>query len=111
MEKIITKNVGSKENPIEIYWNFQGKKTDESLMVASIASGSYGFQYFDFEVFVGNLKHFFRYAKCDKKYYKQLKYVLENSNPKCSEYLSNLLSNKWNIEIEFENLHNCYGVA
>ena len=110
MEKAIVKTVGSKDDLIEIFWNFQGKKTDESLMMASITSGSYGVQYLDFDAFVANSKHFFRYAKCDKKYYKQLEYILENSNPKCIDYLSNILSDKWNIDIEFENLHNFYGM-
>ena len=111
MDKIITKTVGSKEHPIQIYWEFEGKKIDHSLMVTSITSGCYGFEHFDYDTFTRHAKHFIRYARRDEKYYKQLKYILENSNPDCSDFLYNLIKSKWNIDIEFENLYCCCGIA
>ena len=111
MDKIIVKQVGSKENPLKIYWNFEGKKRDEALMIVSISSGSYGLEYLDVEEFERQSKYFFRYSKCDKKYFAQLKYVLENSNPDCSDTLIKLIEQKWNISFEYNNIYKHGGEA
>ena len=103
MKKNKTVQVGSKECPIQIYWNIPKKKkrVDDFLMVLSITSGAYGDENLDEEVFKENAKAFFRYAKEDSGYYNQLAYVLENSYQKCSDFLNNLIKEKWNLYFDF----------
>ena len=111
MKKQKTVVVGSKDNPIQIYWNIQNKRADDFLMVLSLTSGAYGDEILDEEEFKTNAKAFVRYAKKSDNYYKQLIYVLENSSRECSEFLDDLLKKKWNLSFEYNNVADKWAVA
>ena len=100
---IKTTVVGSKEDPITIYWDIQKTRTDDFLMVLSLTSGAYGPDIIDEDQFKINSKAFVRYAKKRENYYTQIKYVLENSTLECAEFLANLLLEKWKLKISYKN--------
>ncbi len=93
--------VGTKDDPIKIYWDPSDKKTDEYLLILSICSGAYGDVFLDVESFKDLCARFFRYAKKDEKYNKQFQYVLNNAYDDCSNLLKDMLLKKWNLEFEY----------
>ena len=111
MDKITkqeTINVGSKDAPVSIYWDYKDKQTDHFLMILSISSGSYGYDKLNFDVFIDSCYLFLRYARNKNNYLAQIKFVLENAHPECAYHLFETIVDKWNIEIVYENIHETY---
>ena len=111
MDKITkqeTINVGSKDAPVSIYWDYKDKRTDQFLMILSISSGSYGYDKLNFDVFIDSCYLFLRYARNKNNYLTQIKFVLENAHPECAYHLFETIVDKWHIEIVYENIHETY---
>ena len=101
MNKTNVKIVGTKENPISVYWDVKNRKTDEYLLLLSICSGAYDTKLVDKELFFDLCKRFFRYAKKSDKYKNQLLFVLNNGDEECVSFLDQTLFEKWNIELDY----------
>ena len=102
MELASVKIVGTKDNPISIYWNVGNRKIDEYLLLLSICFGAYGDEYLDKDSFEDLCNKFFRYAKKNDDYNSQFQFVLFNGNEECSLFLRNLLFKRWNYVFEYK---------
>ena len=100
MSNIRVNVVGSSSDPIKVYWDVKNTKSDENLLLMSICSGAYGYEYIDKDTFVELCNKFFRYCKKDKKYNEQFKYVILNGKSECVSYLQSKLLNTWNVVID-----------
>jgi hypothetical protein len=111
MEEIVIRIVGTDESPIKIYWDYKNRKIDGYLLIMSVVSGAYGKENHSFSTFKDMCIGFFKKTKYDETYKKQLIFVLENSSIECADYLNNMLRNKWNLNIQYENKNTKYEIA
>lgn len=103
MQQIELRKIGTKNDPIKIYWNIRNNKVHECLLIMSITSGIYGLEHYDLSVFKELTALFISKARSFEKYQNQLFYILSNTDENCAIYLNTKIYEKWGIEITFKN--------